>query len=726
MSLSNHNDLGLHPETPLSLGADVFGGMVDDLDPMMLQSPQNTDFVWPASPLPESRSASPERQLRSPAPLAESVTLEMALPSTPPALVSLPQIEKRKRTPQLANAATNSPIGLPLPVLDVDGQEVNDLDFPDLLDQVHESANEILSAVPSLPKSSQSLWDMGTASHLGVPHLGNYATYYDYGNSTLTGCVGPLGYPYPSGHANLMNSIHPMVGLLPNPTHAGHWSESVPISQPWVSADLSGAAGYPNDMDNAFPHQVNPLPPINVDHSRPTSTFEQDSSEPSSYRPPELLEPSYNPQGNRIAHKRGAKNIPAPDFYPKWKFIDWGFSGRGRKQPMFRYHPSGEWRSQLAFSSDELAYYFEQTKRSLVIWIQHQPAQYTHRFAQSSASMKCRFKGCIAKNRTILKGFWRVAFDERAHLDDPQETGTKYDPFLNAGYVHLYCIEKHFDIMDLIARFDIRPDNRTFRFEQRNPMKISRDYVELADSFTNWHCTRKNAIHRGEDPRERKRGENRLWYRLTLDTLELENNGRKRHRVERGGINLEVHMGNLRKFCFMQDQKLIKDKARRAKEKQEEFERAALGIDMLRDSTASISSPHQSPTPQSLDPLASHLSHTSPQVSLQGIKRAAENDGRSLVKRVKVEKSALPPQVSSLRQPLAMYSSPLSPLHHRERYQDESSAAVMDLGQLSKSSLKPTNANPTPAPIQVDQQAMSHYQVGHRQKCLLRRGSAPS
>ncbi|KAJ2905942.1 uncharacterized protein MKZ38_003730 [Zalerion maritima] len=467
----------------------------------------------------------------------------------------------------------------------------------------------------------------------------------------------------------------------------------------------------PTTEVNYYAEEHYPQPPLHKPSIMPGSSISSRG-----YRPPEQIKPSQVPSGNPIPHKRGGKNTPAEDFYPMWRFFDWGFTGRDANTPTFRYHKSGEWNNQLTFSKEELEFYFNQTASHLTMWIQHQPAQYTHRFAQGSYSMKCRFKDCLAKNRTILKGFWRVAFDERAQYDEPLESGTRYDPFLNAGYVHLYCLEKHFDLLDLHNRFIVKPDNRNLRFEERNPMKVARDYIELADVFTNWHCGRDNNRRKyGHDHPVSKR--HKLWFQLTAALIQQEGGARKRTRQERGGVSLDKHMGDLKKYERLVDNRLQKQKNIRAQEKAEAAEEAARVASQRalgrRGSSPSGSSWHQSPTPEG----QANVPQAAPQ-DMVGIKRSWHQDGfQPPAKRSR----GVNPEVTYVQgPPVQQLNSAASQPQRINKRGPELSGHPYPLEPQNKN-LKVTPGSYLP----VDSDTLERYNLDYKRRYQLRFASAP-
>ena len=122
----------------------------------------------------------------------------------------------------------------------------------------------------------------------------------------------------------------------------------------------------------------------------------------------------------------------------------------------------------------------------LILWIQKVPADSARRYPRES-SPRCRFKSCCATNNTINQGQYRVAFDEQSYKD------ANYDPMINAGYVHLYCLEKFLDFPLICQMLDVRAEDRRLPNEPsgKNRMLMSSDQErDGARKFINY-CKRK-------------------------------------------------------------------------------------------------------------------------------------------------------------------------------------------------------------------------------------------
>ncbi|ETS76258.1 hypothetical protein PFICI_11645 [Pestalotiopsis fici W106-1] len=165
----------------------------------------------------------------------------------------------------------------------------------------------------------------------------------------------------------------------------------------------------------------------------------------------------------------------------------WGWMSLKRDECTFRYNELGEFAYTVTFSKAELQAYFDghppkrhghnhwvdrqllpgerirhgKTRSGLTLWIGWTPAHANSRYPSAAYSNKCRFYDCPVPNRTFRGGCPRVAFDERMNTD-----GRFRDPYHVAGYVHLFCLEQHFDIIKLMETVDIRLDMRIFQKEE--------------------------------------------------------------------------------------------------------------------------------------------------------------------------------------------------------------------------------------------------------------------
>lgn len=314
----------------------------------------------------------------------------------------------------------------------------------------------------------------------------------------------------------------------------------------------------------------------------------------------------------RLVHHRGKAMIS-----PKQVYQPLAEAPRSWGPPLlpdlFSYTEHGEWEPSLRLSTTDTRWYITNAarvgSRPLKIWIQHLPAQRNYRYPHTLSS-KCRWDECPAAKGTILKGFYRVAFDER-----PDLSGRATDPFHNAGYMHLHCFEKMFDVYELIQCGLAALDNRVFPREDRNPMAVVSDHPHMAKAYKDW-CYAQDAAYRQFQER-RSRGEARhrfipqelkLWHVLTKGYVDMESAARMKMRDERQGNSLDKHGGDLDRYVADTEKRKALNKVAR-KRVADEFDDeggSALGEDGPRVKRARC---EQAPEPPS--PALSHITVTS-------------------------------------------------------------------------------------------------------------------
>ncbi len=135
----------------------------------------------------------------------------------------------------------------------------------------------------------------------------------------------------------------------------------------------------------------------------------------------------------------------------------------------FRYTKDGELEPSDLFTAKEINHYlFEhplhqkaQSKRKskLVLRIHRNPPDSAKRFPTVHGSHRCRFRDCPALNNTINQGQYAVIFDELT-ADNPG-----HDPFLNAGWVHLYCLERFCNFPKICRSLNVQVEKRNFKHE---------------------------------------------------------------------------------------------------------------------------------------------------------------------------------------------------------------------------------------------------------------------
>ncbi|KAI1777568.1 hypothetical protein F4818DRAFT_438901 [Hypoxylon cercidicola] len=232
-------------------------------------------------------------------------------------------------------------------------------------------------------------------------------------------------------------------------------------------------------------------------------------------------------------------------------------------RPLFRYTEYGELERGRTYSATEMRQYIYGPKKSdrfkapdllqgvpvisnrcrqgLTLWIGWVPAQSNDRYPYDALSQKCRFRECPEPKNTIRSGFPRVVFDERHNVD-----GDVVNVFHNAGYAHLFCLERHFDLIGTMQVVNVRPDHREFKREE-NLCKLSRQFPDIQDDIEDWYQEQYPKYkHSQELEKSRKWNyEDTLGYLLVKHAIDHLPDIRARVRESRAGADISKHMGNL-------------------------------------------------------------------------------------------------------------------------------------------------------------------------------------
>lgn len=226
----------------------------------------------------------------------------------------------------------------------------------------------------------------------------------------------------------------------------------------------------------------------------------------------------------------------------------WGTSTRRPNEPIFSYTIDGELEPGQKFSSEQILHYILHNPRTLFLWVQCVPAHSKLRYPVAGVSDRCRFEDCTDPNRTINKGHFRVAFDELSTKHEKQ------NPYQNAGYVHLFCLEKYLDFAGLCRTANVQPDTRFLREDRATPppknkkntnrMSINRDHPEMEQVVRNYIAEWRSSDW--SNPMEADWHSLTLNYALTACHLEKQNRSPKVNRQKRGsGNSIENHMNDL-------------------------------------------------------------------------------------------------------------------------------------------------------------------------------------
>ena len=197
----------------------------------------------------------------------------------------------------------------------------------------------------------------------------------------------------------------------------------------------------------------------------------------------------------------------------------------------FNYTPYGELEENKVYTIPEIYefLYDRPQERPLTLWIQKIPSDSARRYP-TQFSNHCRFQDCPGHKNTINIGQYRVAFDEHVNT-------RRHDPFHNAGYVHLWCLEKFFDFPVLVGDLDIRTDLRELRKEPGGVNKMALGSLfekDISEDFIN-RCRRGDFppdYPRYDEPDRPYAGT--LNHRLTLEKVDRERNRTEKQREIRG------------------------------------------------------------------------------------------------------------------------------------------------------------------------------------------------
>ncbi|KAK1712385.1 hypothetical protein BDP67DRAFT_578610 [Colletotrichum lupini] len=271
----------------------------------------------------------------------------------------------------------------------------------------------------------------------------------------------------------------------------------------------------------------------------------------------------------RIPKPAKAKDVDVSDWYDSLPEAPTAWGGHDHTKPMFQYNKEGELLPNLRFTREQILYYIRERKQQglpLTLWIQNVPHGCKTRVGDDRLRA-CRWSGCPAYKGTILKGFWRVCFDER-----PETSGKQHDPYHNAGYMHLWCMDRCFDLLEIAQAFDLKPDTRYFEKEERNPMAMTRDHDELVMEFEEWRTSQQAAYEEWQRSAETNKmmglpvqnrqvgREAKLWYVLTTKHLALETPVRSNMRKKRNGISIDKHKGDLDWYVERVNEKKVSKK----------------------------------------------------------------------------------------------------------------------------------------------------------------------
>ncbi|KAI1167351.1 hypothetical protein F5B18DRAFT_674415 [Nemania serpens] len=325
-----------------------------------------------------------------------------------------------------------------------------------------------------------------------------------------------------------------------------------------------------------------PKAPTTVDDRRDSDLPDPKDASRHSKRPPSagtvttsppIKRPAKNHHGEallndkipRKTHTKKGPNLVEPERYygpSPSKPKDWGPVDKNSGRSLFTYTEKGELAAGLFFTARQMRQYllgpsryddFEPPARlpgvkktsrkfrqGLTLWIGWPASMANKRYPRGGESTKCRFKNCQYRH-TIQVGDPWVIMDERQNVD-----GEVIDPFHNAGYVHLYCLESHFDIVDLWHCIDIRPDYRSFKRESHPYFSLGYKLPGVDDRLQAWWANAFRAweLARGLDMKRPRSHNTSLAQCLVEYKLAHEPKGQTKNRQKRGGIDMAKHLGD--------------------------------------------------------------------------------------------------------------------------------------------------------------------------------------
>jgi len=236
------------------------------------------------------------------------------------------------------------------------------------------------------------------------------------------------------------------------------------------------------------------------------------------------------------------------------KPASWGSINPETGRLTFEYTKYGELATGQKYTVEQITEYLSQhplhgklptgepdtINSGLKLWIQYTAADSNNRYPEGERSNRCRFKSCPRKANTLLKGEPRICFDEQRYPPDFPK-----NPYHNAGYVHLYCIEKELNFPRLCRDFNVEVDVRKLN-EPENRMSINKSTKTMEKVVNGWIY--KNAQLPGAAA---GRDSGDKWYETALHRVISEHHlatqtGQvQKTREARGGNTIDLYKGNL-------------------------------------------------------------------------------------------------------------------------------------------------------------------------------------
>ncbi len=240
---------------------------------------------------------------------------------------------------------------------------------------------------------------------------------------------------------------------------------------------------------------------------------------------------------------------------------------------MFEYTQNGELDPSRLFSADEINRFLfthplnqghcNPKDSPLKLRVHKTPASSAKRFPNG---LFCRFTECPM--RTINQGQLLIVVDELS-VQNPD-----HDLYLNAGYLHLWCMERYLDFPAICANLDVTAKGREARKEEgrKNRFTISGEEERVVEDFVACCTNGRRGVWVARCPDQQTNAigcphyepqslpyDGTLCHQLTITKLHHGGQGRinlRKGREEKAGYqgaNITRHLGDLNKEVEMRE-----------------------------------------------------------------------------------------------------------------------------------------------------------------------------
>ncbi len=311
------------------------------------------------------------------------------------------------------------------------------------------------------------------------------------------------------------------------------------------------------DFDDFQPLQIYGVNPPSPIYSSPPSDVLVPAHALAAYRPITNKKEAFNEALSERAKKMAERSQKAQITYGQGRYREpWGLRV-GRVRYTFTYNIHGQLEN-WPMGADELRAYLLNMFSGPVadphirykprMLIQYTPGDCRDRYATTINGNKCRFAECSGDNHGISPGQVRVALDETTHEN--------HDPYVVAGYLHLFCMEKYLDMTKIVEHCNIHPETRRLLdFEGRNPMAINKHSslsLGIAQKYIN------DIRNNGKVPTGQNGSpwvyEDTLSWKLVREYMKVESKSKLGTRKKRAGNDIGVHFGDLDKMMELREQ----------------------------------------------------------------------------------------------------------------------------------------------------------------------------